>query len=218
MQSIDPNIKSLFSQAYVLGGSPCSGKSSIAQKIFEQLGFQLYQVDDHQDEHLQRCQPDRHPIMWKYSRMEWNKIWAQPVAKQVEEVFGFNRERFGMILDDLYRFDSNRPILLEGAAFQPELMKTAGIHPRKILYLIPTKEFQIYHYSQRPWIKDILKECDDPKQAFENWMERDYLFGQEILQQASILRYGVIIVDGSKDMDVQFTQVIEYYDLKVKPL
>jgi len=29
MQIIDPKMQKLFSQAYILGGSPCSGKSTV---------------------------------------------------------------------------------------------------------------------------------------------------------------------------------------------
>lgn len=73
--------------------------------------------------------------------------------------------------------------------------------------MIPTWEFQIGHYSQRPWIQSILKECRDPKQAFENWMRRDHLFGQELIRQANVLNFSVVVVDGTVDIQGQLEKI-----------
>ena len=82
-----------------------------------------------------------------------------------------------------------------------------------MLYLIPTKTFQLHHYSQRPWIHTILKECDDPEQAFANWMERDHLFGQEIQRQAKEFGYRAIVVDSGLDIDETYRQITYYLGL-----
>jgi adenylate kinase family enzyme len=34
---------------YILGGSPCCGKSTIAEKICEKYGIQYYKVDNYLD-------------------------------------------------------------------------------------------------------------------------------------------------------------------------
>ena len=34
------------------------------------------------------------------------------------------------------------------------------LDPQKVLYMVPTKAFQIHHYSQRAFIQHILKDCD----------------------------------------------------------
>jgi hypothetical protein len=78
------------------------------------------------------------------------------------------------------------------------------------MFLVPTKAFQLYHYSQRPWITQILKDCDDPEQAFDNWMMRDHLFGQEILRQAKARQYGTLVVDGTLSIDEQYEKVSVY--------
>ena len=55
--------------------------------------------------------------------------------------------------------------------------------------------------------------CKDPEKAFENWMERDRLFGQEILRQAKLYGYGTIVVDGKQGIEAQFNAVVRYYRL-----
>jgi hypothetical protein len=206
----DSKIHALFSQAYILGGSPCSGKSTIAERLASQYNLQYYTVDAHEREHTKRCQPDRHPVMFKYSKMSWNEIWSRPVPLQVQEELEYYGERFEMIVQDLETYDTGSPLILEGAAYLPDLIKSYAANPEKVRYLVPTKEFQVYHYQQRPWIQPILKECNDPVCAFDNWMRRDQFFGQEILRQARANNYQTIVVDGKRSIDGQFEQVKNY--------
>jgi len=71
------HLQKLFSQAYILGGSPCSGKSTIAEMLSNQYGFHYYKADDQESEHMSRAQPDSQPIMFQYSKMKWDEIWSQ---------------------------------------------------------------------------------------------------------------------------------------------
>lgn len=208
-----PGIEKLFSKTYILGGSPCSGKSTVAERLSTQFKLQYYKVDDYEKEHLSRCDPKRHPVMFRYSRMGWNEIWVRPVSVQVEEEFEYYRERFEMIVQDLSEYDHRGPIVLEGAAYLPELISEYKADRKRVLYMVPTKAFQIHHYRQRPWINHILKECDNPKQAFENWMMRDHLFGQEILRQAAAYNYETMLIDGEQSLDRQIEQVSSYFGL-----
>ena len=112
MNITDPKTQKLFSRAYILGGSPCSGKSSIAERLKNELNLQYYKVDDHEREHSDRCDPNRHPVMYRYSKMSWAEIWMRPVSYQVEEEIEYYHERFEMIIQDLEKFDSEIPIIL----------------------------------------------------------------------------------------------------------
>jgi adenylate kinase family enzyme len=207
---------SLLSQAYILGGSPCSGKSTIAERLAAQYGLHYYKVDDHEEDHAKRCDPVRHPVMVAYSKMRWNDIWSRPVEFQVREEFTYYRERFEMIVQDLDTYDTGKPLILEGAAYFPDLIKSYGVDPQRVLYMVPTHAFQVRHYQQRPWIHHILRECDDPEQAFENWMMRDHLFGQEILRQAEVNHYRTLVVDGKQSIDELFEIVRDYLGLARK--
>ena len=200
-------LKDILGRSFILGGSPCSGKSTIAKRLAAQHDLAYYKVDDHDRAHMARIDPARHPTMHAFVQMNWNEVWSRPVALQVAEELAFYHERFEMILEDLEVLDRERPVLLEGAALLPELIHQWGVKLNRALYLIPTKAFQVRHYSQRPWIKDILRECDDPEQAFDNWMERDHQFGQEIINQLCLFRYEYIVIDGNKVID-EITRVV----------
>lgn len=213
LEMTNHHLQKLFSQAYLLGGSPCSGKSSLAEKLAARFGLQYYKVDDLDGAHLQRCQPAQQPVMFKYSKMGWDEIWSQPVAQLVADELAYYRERFPFILDDLLHFDLEQPVLLEGAAFLPELVQPFPLKPQNVVFMVPTPEFQVHYYRQRPWIASILEPCRNPAQAFETWMKRDELFGLEVIRQANHLGFPVIRVDGSVDLQGQFDQVSARFGL-----
>jgi adenylate kinase family enzyme len=198
------HLQQLFSHAYILGGSPCSGKSTIAEMLSAKYGFQYYKADDHDSEHMQRAAPDRQPVMVKYSKMSWDQIWSQPVEQLLQDEIEYYHERFPFIRDDLSQLNAETPAILEGAAFLPELIKQYPVKHENVIFMLPTVEFQLNHYAHRPWIQSILNECNDRNQAFENWMKRDALFGEQVNRTARDCDFRVIRVDGSISIERQF--------------
>jgi len=181
---MNSDLQQLFSQAYILGGSPCSGKSMIAEMLATKYRFQYYKADDHEANHLQRITPYLQPVMFKYSKMSWDEIWSQTAEKLFHDEIEYYHERFPFILNNLNQLNLQMPVFLEGAAFLPELIKHYPVKRENVIFMIPSTEFQFNHYARRPWIQSIQNECHDPKQAFENWMNRDALFGQEVNRTA----------------------------------
>lgn len=213
MNPTPEKLQRIFAKSFVLGGSPCSGKSTIAARLSSRFGLQVYKVDDREQAHQAKIDPPRHPTMHAFTKMDWNEIWTRPVPVQVQEELDFYREKAEMILEDILGFDEGRPLILEGAAFLPELIHRWGIPKERGLYLIPSKGFQIHHYQQRPWISQILQSCDNPQGAFQNWMERDHQFGLEILEQLQVYPYQSIIVNGNLNLDQVCNIVEDYFGL-----
>lgn len=210
---INSSPEQLFSKAYILGGSPCSGKSTIAEMLSAQYDFHYYKADDYESEHMQRAHLKQQPVMFRYSKMGWDEIWSQSPEKLLTDEFTYYHERFPFILEDLSQRQLEKPVILEGAAFLPDLIHQYPVTRENIVFMIPTPEFQLHYYSQRPWIQSILKECHNPQQAFENWMKRDELFGQKISRQANRYGYQVIVVDGSVDISTEFERIRDQFKL-----
>ena len=87
-------LTTILSNAYILSGSPCSGKSTMAEMLAGEFDFPYYKVDDHELAHMKRSHPERHPTMTEFSQRDWNEIWSRPVDIQVAEELAFYRERF----------------------------------------------------------------------------------------------------------------------------
>lgn len=54
-----------------------------------------------------------------------------------------------------------------------------------------------FQYSQREWGHFVLEGCSDKEKAFENWMERDVLFAEEVRRQCERERFMSIVNDGA---------------------
>lgn len=206
-------LKGLFSSSYVLGGSPCSGKSTLAERFSREYHLPYYKADKHMQRHLDQADPRSQPTMAAYSALSWDEIWSQSVEDQVADVFAYYAEQFPMILEDLLGYCDQGPIIMEGVAFLPELVSAWGVRSNQALFLIPSKGFQIDYYSQRLWIQPILNTCRDPDQAFTNWMERDHRVGLKISQQAESSDYQRIIVDGVRDIDAIYGDVVQHFQI-----
>jgi hypothetical protein len=185
---------------YWLGGSPCAGKSSVADRLAERYNLTIYRCDDGYGQHIQACNPLEHPTLYAITQMTWDEIWMRPVAVQVDAELAAYREEFGMILDDLGRLQQDRPVLVEGCALLPELVNLLA-PPQRALWFVPTPGFQRHHYSQRGFIQEILSQCSNPQKAWDNWMARDEQFGRAVAVAASQRGYRVEWVDGTRSLE-----------------
>lgn len=214
--NLNVGLQKLLAAAYILGGPPCSGKSTLAQMLSEQHNLNYYKVDDHQEAHLQRAKPEAQPVMCQYRRRDWNDIWTRPVDTLVSELYEFDKERFPFILDDLNQTEDDRELLVEGAAIWPQFLDGFPLTKSRVIFLIPTPEFQIAHYRQRSWIQPILDACNDPQEAFEHWMKRDAQCGVIVASQANAQEYTTIFVDGNSSLDQLYGQICNQFGLVIE--
>ncbi len=196
-----------FSQIYWIGGSPCSGKSSVAEALSLRRHLRWIKTDDYLFDHMRQADPVAQPVMHRQAGLSWNEMWMAPVERQVRDEFEFYREEFPMLLRELAVQPGDLPLIVEGAALLPELLHGLGIGPGKIVYMVPTRQFQTEQYARRSWIEEILNQCDQPEVAFHNWMERDALFGEMVATTAEGLGLPVIQVDGGRSLEATIALV-----------
>lgn len=206
-------MKQALSRVFWMGGSPCAGKSSIAEMLAEKYGLRVYHCDDAFERHRQSATEADQPVLRRLSKLSWDEIWMRPVEVQVESEFQIYREEFGMIVDDLLQLPQSPPILAEGSALLPECVVPLLSDPHHAVWIVPTPAFQLEHYSRRDWIHAILAECENPTQAFSNWMNRDIAFAAQVAQAATANGMKVISIDGSRPIDEIAGEVAKYYRL-----
>ena len=131
-----------------MGGSPCSGKSSIAKLLSDRYELQVYNCDDAFYEHGKRVTPLRQPAFHQVLNMTWDEIWMRPVKVQLG------------------------------------------------------KEIAIY------WVQEILSQCENPGQAFQNWTDRDIAFARWVAKRATDLGLELLQVDG-KHTIVENAEIVE---------
>jgi hypothetical protein len=178
---------------YYLGGSPCSGKSTVAELVCQRYGLTYLRSDDRIDHYLATVTADAFPIAASLRDLSCNELWMQSPHQMARKEIALYRELWSLLWDEIERLP--KPVLVEGAALLPCLVTGTAV------YMVPTAEFQLHHYRQRAWVKDVLSGCDDPERAFANWMGRDMLFGRWVRQQAVAYDYDVLVVDGKTTIE-----------------
>ena len=173
-------------KTYFIGGSPCSGKSTITEILAKKYDLYYFKVDDFLD---------------KYIDM------------QCEEELAWYREVFDYVCEEINRIQNVKGIIAEGAAYLPDLMKSMNIPYNQYLSITPTKDFQVSHYSQREWVPYVLQDCSDKEKAFENWMERDALFAKDVQRQCEENGYFSLINNGKMEIDELVEMVEEHFGL-----
>ena len=200
---------------YYIGGSPCSGKSTVAEIIAKNYGFHYFKTDDYLERYTIKGAEKHYPICTKLNQMSPEQIWMRDSSLQCKEEFQYYREISEFIQADLINYPGEEIIIAEGAAYLPELMNKHNIAKDRYIAITPTEEFQISGYKEREWVSHSLEGCSDKEKAFENWMDRDILFAREVRRQCQEMNYSSILIDGAIAIDQIVSMVCTNFGLEV---
>ncbi len=197
---------------YYIGGSPCSGKSTVTEILAAKYHLFYFKVDDFIDKYLKMGASKGYEICKKQDSLRADEIWMREPALQCQEELLYYKETFAFVLEDLMQI-KEKDIITEGAAYLPELMRKLDISNNRYISITPTRDFQISHYKKREWISFVLEGCSDKEKAFSNWMERDVLFAKEVQKQCIKENYVSIINDGSIEVDEYVHRIATHFGL-----
>ena len=189
----------------ILGGSPCSGKSTLAEMIAANQGAYYFKVDDFLSEFIDRAAKEGKETCAHYQGLSPEELWMKDPVLHCQDEFKIYEEIAPYVFEKLNHVEADF-IVTEGAAYTPQVMKQMGF--MHYVTIIPTPEFQIEHYRQREWVPYVLAGCSDPKAAFDNWMQRDILFAQQVKKECAEDGIACFENDGSMTILELYDQVI----------
>lgn len=198
-------------RVFFIGGSPCSGKSTIAKYLSKEYQAYYYKVDDFLEKFIIIAAKNGGRACQNYLMMSSDEIWMREPLTQCEEEFLIYDEIAPYVLDYLNQIEADF-IITEGTAYTPKVIKKYNL--KEYLALIPSPNFQITHYKERKWVSTILEGCLDKRQAFNNWMERDILFAKQVKEECEHNKKLCIINDGSKTKEKIMDEIKEQFKLK----
>lgn len=207
------DVKQQLAHVRWIGGSPCSGKSTITAILADKLGWSSYECDRHYDGHVKRSEPGQQPAMNRLSGLSWDALWSQPVEQLIEEEILAYGEQFAMIVEDLLALPRDTPILVEGAALIPDCVFPLLTDTQQAIWLVPRPAFQLQHYAAREWIQGILDQCREPEKAFANWMARDIGFAETVAADAERQGLKVIWVDDNCSLQANTAAVAAHFGI-----
>ena len=133
-----------LAQVYWLGGTPCAGKTTVAEILADQFGLAIYHTDRWRP-HLELADPQRHPAMTYAkallaSQAERDRYANQPVEQQLAQLFALKRENFEFLMADLEAAAAQGPVICEGVHLPPDMVGQIAT-PEHVAYLISTRQF-----------------------------------------------------------------------------
>ncbi len=152
--------------------------------------------------HAPQFTPNEQPCLYKWTHSSWNDLWMQSDEQLLEEAICCYREHFEIALEDLIAMPKSRRIIAEGNVFMPDKVVDFIKHPEQAIWIIPTRSFLFDTYrSKRPdMVEAIIRSCDDPEQAYKNWMNRDANFSEWVKQRAEVHNFQVMTVNGEQSI------------------
>lgn len=94
--------------------------------------------------------------------MDMDERWVKRSAQTMLESFHwFQREGFGLIVEDLLRLPAGTGVIVEGFRLLPYLVKPLLAQPRHAVWLLPTPEFRRAAFERRGW--QIPSKTSDPE-------------------------------------------------------
>ncbi len=191
-----PAVMSLADILWI-GGSACSGKSTVAERLAVEWGLSVYHCDDHwygPADHLARAAPGDQPCLclWRdcTRRREW---FLTPPQEHTAVMNGAFREEFPMIAADLAGDECG---VVEGVSVTPGILREAVPRARAV-FLISTPAFRRARYLDRGFARQWVEAYADPAAAFETLMAANDLMAEDWRTQAEAAGYPLLLVDGS---------------------
>lgn len=208
---------------YWIVGSPCAGKTTIADMLAQEHVLRVYHLDRHYESYLRRADPDRHPYLTHIKGLG-HRFLALPHNEQLDYVKHISAEQFEFVLADIAEWqedDPDTPILIDGANIRIEDVLKHIEQPNHLICIVPTEAFLLKTYPRRgTWVQDVLSNFPENERlnVFEQWMTRDTNHAAWATDQA--IQYGVkfIEVDGTTRIIENAAFVESHFGLSQKLL
>lgn len=198
---------------YWMGGSVCSGKSSVAGQLASRWGAIVYDYDATERDHLERLGRSNRIIEriedHEARRRAHDERWlSRPPAEMAMRTIRSWTDRFPLVLEDLQGLSGER-ILAHGAGLFPELVASQLAEKSRGVFLIATPEF--IRWARRRRGTSVPAMTSNPDFASENIIARDCLMASHVREQAVRLGFSMITVDGAEPIDEIARRVVKLF-------
>lgn len=200
-----------------IGGSPCSGKSTISHTIARISVFVDYHVDAWAANHLARLVAAGDAQATAFSHMTTSQRWIErSVETLTEEALISWTRTFSLVIEGLLTLPKETFIVAEGN-FLPACVAPYLSSPHQAIWLVPTDAFceqgrreKWAELTRRQKRHGVYDEGSDPEQRRRNIIARDCQLARLVKQQALDLSLAVHEVDGSRSRE-EMTELVEQH-------
>jgi hypothetical protein len=208
-----------LSHVFWIGGSPCSGKSTISRAMAQIYVFLEYHADAWTRNHLARRITQGNEQAAAFAQMSPQERWSErSVATLVEEAITSWTNDFPLVLEDLLAFPKDNLLVAEGNFFPASILPYLS-HPHQALWLVPTATFCEQGRRQRWAEQDRRRKRqglfqDNPhiEQQHQAIIARDREVAHYVRQQAEVLQLPYLVIDGTRSREAMQEVVEHHFD------
>ena len=113
-------------KTYFIGGSPCSGKSTITEILAKKYDFFYFKVDDFLDKYIDMGASEGCRVCTKIQSMSPEETWMRDPAMQCEEELAWYREVFDYVCEEINQIQNVSGII---AKFSTVISKSFSVSP-----------------------------------------------------------------------------------------
>lgn len=213
------SLKQHLSHVMWIGGSPCSGKSTVSRAIAQIYVFLEYHLDAWARNHFARRIVAGDSEAQAFMKMSMRERWVErPVEALVQEAITSWSNDFQLVLEDLLAMPKENLIIAEGNFF-PECVAPYLSHPHQAIWFVPTDSFCEQGRRHR-WAEQERRQRrhgmydagHDPEQRRRQIIARDLQLARYVRQQAEAWHLPLYEVDGSRSREEMMELVERHFD------
>jgi hypothetical protein len=199
---------------YWIGGGPGGGKSTIARRLADRYGLQVYATDDAMADHADRITAAAAPYLDRFKAMDLDERWLTRSPRTMLETFHwFRGEGFDLIVEDLLRLPAGIPVVAEGFRLLPYLVEPLLADTGHAIWLLPTPEFRLAALESRGSAWGIPGKTSDPERTEVNLIERDRMFTDRLAEDTTRLGLAAVPVVTDVTEDALLDRVARTFGL-----
>ena len=195
-----------YTHVFWIGGSPCAGKTSIADALAARYQGMAYHFDRMEMNHIARSNEATNPHLMAFLAMDMAQRWlTRSPGAMARNAIASWQARFSLVLEDVRALPAHAPIFAEGPGLFPECVAPLLLHPRQAVWLVSTAPFCMAVRTQRG---GSTLETSNPTLALRNIVRRDLRMARYVKRQAAARQLICYAVDGSRSL-AQMTALVE---------
>jgi len=200
---------------FLLGGRPCSGKTTLAGKLGEKWNIDVIHLDEFARECIEKSTAD-HPNMHRWKAGNLVKLLRKDPAILMSEYIDTYTEMLPFLLGKIDA-STTQVAILEGAMLLPGFIHAfKNKHVVKTCYLQTDDAFVFEKYYSRDYVQDMLTKTNG-KKAVENLLGRDSLFGGYISDEVEKYALPMIPIKSNDSIELTLSRLEVILELSPLP-
>ena len=196
---------------FLLGGRPCSGKTTIAYQLGQKYNIDVKYLDVYAQELIDNSTP-KTPNIFSWKGISLTQAMNGSPEVLFDTYLKAYDEMIPFFLDMISKLESKK-IILEGSILTPKFVSLLEKqYDTQVCYLLTDDNFVREQYIKRDYAQNMIKEVDG-KQSLENLLERDSIFAKYIIKEIKKYNYPSLEIHNKSEPQVNISLVEEILNL-----